>query len=65
MLTRTIQPVWAGEPAQLDLAALTSLAEYLTQDPRENPIMLPDLAGVASDLVKLGVTTLSMTSIPL
>jgi hypothetical protein len=50
-----IQPVWAGEPAQLDPSLpLQAIAEYLTQDPRDNPIMLPDLAGVASDLVKLG-----------
>ena len=52
-----LQPVWAGEPgAQLDpLGLLQGLGQSLTQDPSQNPIRLPNVGDVASNLVKLGV----------
>ena len=56
-----IKPVWAGQPgAQLDpLGLLQVFGDYLTQDPSQNPVMLPNLGDVSSNLVKVGVDYLN------
>jgi hypothetical protein len=47
--------IWAGQPAQLNpLAPLQAIGANLTASPAQNPIMLPDAAGVVSNAALLG-----------
>ena len=60
-----LQPFWAGdEGARLEpLKALQAIAEYLMQDPSENPVILPDPGEVLSKPGSSG-SPISMTTIP-
>ena len=50
----------ADEGAHLEpLMALQAIADYLMQDPSENPVILPDPGGVLSDAGKLGLAYLN------
>jgi PE family len=47
--------IWAGEPAKLTIGAeWQAVAANLTASPAQNPIMLPDPAGVVSNAALLG-----------
>jgi hypothetical protein len=52
-----IKPVWAGQPgAQLNPLGLGQVfADYLMQDPSDNPIMLPNAGDVIANAIQLGV----------
>ncbi len=51
----TLPVIWAGEPAQLNLLApFEGLANNLTASPSADPILLPDLGSVFTNLLNLG-----------
>jgi hypothetical protein len=50
----TLPVIWAGEPAQLNLLApFEGLANSLTESPSADPILLPDLGSVSTNLTSL------------